>query len=150
MGTKIVNGVRVQQTPAEVDETAARNAEFSSLNAVKGRKREALSRLFKTKRDAGTTASLGGVSVPLATTYESEQEISSVKDELKDGGTQKAVTRSGATITITLTIATAMLAAVRGHHINCRTVDYNHTLAINALTTVGEVEAYDITTGWPS
>lgn len=45
-----------------------------------------------------------------------------------------------------LDFSAAMLTFVYNCHSNC----WTHKNAINALATVGEVESYDFTTGWPT
>ena len=40
--------------------------------------------------------------------------------------------------------------AIELYRMNCKSVDYVHRAAVTACATVGDVLAYDVTTGWPT
>jgi len=55
----------------------------------------------------------------------------------------------GGWVTINRTVILAIAQAVAAHVQACFSRERVHAEAINALTTVSEIEAYDFTTGWP-
>lgn len=56
----------------------------------------------------------------------------------------------GGWITINRTVILAIAQAVAAHVQACFSRERVHAEAINALTTVSEIRAYDFTTGWPT
>jgi len=122
----------------------------ANLTEAVDRKRQLLSTTFIQKRDAGTIANLGATSFVIATTHDSQQELRELTTRMDGNGSQKAVTRSGTPIVFTPAFANAALSAVSDHHAACNTAEYDHLVTIRALTTIAEVDAYDVTIGWPA
>lgn len=114
------------------------------------RKRKLLSRTYRWKRDAGTAITIGGTPTVFATTPEARQELREMATLLGLLGSQKAVTRSGVPVVFDLVTASAALDAVNDHHAACNDAEYDHLVAILALATIADVDAYDVTTGWPA
>lgn len=121
-----------------------------TLEEAKAQKLAFLSAKFRETRDGGTTVSISGNDVHITTTHAAQQELRELVTKLAGGGTQKGVTRSGAPVVFSEAIAQTCLDAVNDHHADCNTAEYDHTLAIAALTTKAAVDDYNIDTGWPS
>lgn len=121
-----------------------------TLSEAVTRKKQQLAEAFTDARDGGTTVTIDSTPVGLATTHDAQQELREVANRLSGGGTQKGVTRSGAPIVFTTALANACLQAVNDHHAACNAVEYDHLVAILVLTTIAEVDAYDVTTAWPA
>lgn len=121
----------------------------TSIDEAKERKRVLLSQTFQMNRDAGTSVLISGTNITMATTHNAQQELREVVARLAGSGTQKGVTRSGAPVIFTEAIAQQCLDAVNGHHGDCNDNEYDQLVAILALTTIAEIDAYDVTTGWP-
>lgn len=118
----------------------------TALAAAKAVKREALSAEFHARREAGVL--VGGDRY--ATSNDGHQELKALVERLASkGGTQKAKTRAGKLINLTLAQAEAIFAAVDDYIAACWTREYDLDAAITAATTKAEVDAIDITTGWP-
>ena len=159
MTTKIVDGVAVEMTAEEIAEFDASRTQYppsTTLTEALERKRAALADLFRENRDGGTTVTISGTPIDLATTHAAQQELREVATKLASGGTQNAVTRSGVPIVFTSALADTCLAAVVDHHSDCNDAEYDHAVALNTLesadpaTSPATVDAYDITTGWPA
>ena len=121
----------------------------TTIQEAQERKQSVLSLTFKQKRDAGTPVTIGGLTVRMATTHDAQQELREVVSRLSGGGTQKGVTRSGAPVLFTPEIAQQCLDAVNSHHGACNDTEYDHLVAILALNTIADIDAYDVTTDWP-
>lgn len=117
-----------------------------SLNDLKQAKRAELRQRFTLERDKGVTVN-GDL---IATTHQARLELAALVENLTvSGGTQKGVTRSGKRIIFDLSTATAALAAVDAHHATCNATEYDLDAEIDAATTKEELEAIDLSVGWP-
>lgn len=121
----------------------------STVDEARARKKLSLANAFSNARDAGATVTISGSAIFIATTHNAQQELREVMTRLSGGGTQKGVTRSGAPIVFTETIAQQCLDAVNDHHGTCNDNEYDHLITILALNTISEIDGYDVTTGWP-
>lgn len=121
----------------------------STVDEAHTRKKLSLANAFSNARDAGATVTISGSSIFIATTHNAQQELREVMTRLSGGGTQKGVTRSGAPVVFTETIAQQCLDAVNNHHGACNDNEYDHLVAILALNTIVEIDGYDVTIGWP-
>lgn len=122
----------------------------STLEEAIDRKKQALASTFARARDAGTVITVGATPISVATSHDAQQELRELAHRLSGGSTQKGVTRSGTPLLFTEAITQQCLAAVNDHHAVCNEAEYDHLLAILALTTIAEVDAYDVSTGWPT
>ncbi len=120
-----------------------------TVEEAQSRKRALLSQTFQMNRDAGTLVLIGGTTVTMATNHNAQQELREVVSRLAGGGTQKGVTRSGAPVVFTEAIAQQCLDAVNDHHGACNDNEYDHLIAMLALISIADIDAYDVTTGWP-
>lgn len=130
----------------------ARTASADEIEAERAVALERLRARFQTSRDAGTTVTLGGEAVPLATTPQAQGEIKSLKEYIAarpNGTTQAIRTRSGRCIDAGLAIAEAMHAAVEAHVSDAWTNDATLGAAIAAAETIAAIRAVDIEAGWP-
>ena len=117
-----------------------------TFSEIKSRKLVALSVQFKQKRDSGVVVS----GYLFSTTNDGHQELKALKERLdRVGGTQKAITRAGDMIEADATQATAIFTAVDDYIAACWSREYDLRVEINAATDVTELEAIDITSGWP-
>lgn len=97
----------------------------------------------------------GGITLPngvkIATSIEDQNRITSVIANARLAGVTD-VRFKGIDGWVTLTIGELELIAssIALHVQECFTAEYNHHVAIDALTTVDEVLAYNIATGWPN
>lgn len=118
----------------------------AAFDAKKQDRIATLSAEFSSRRNAGVTVS-GNV---YATTNDGHQELKALKERLdRVGGTQKAVTRAGDFIEADATQATAIFTAVDDYIAACWTREYVLRVEIIAATDAAELEAIDITSGWP-
>lgn len=116
------------------------------LDTYKQNKRAALRSKFSQERDKGTLINDNLIS----TTHQARLELAALVENLTvNGGTQKGVTRSGKRIIFDLSTATAALAAVDAHHAICNATEYDLDAEIDAATTKEELEAIDLSVGWP-
>lgn len=122
----------------------------TTLDEAIDRKKQVLANTFVRARDAGTVITVGATPIGVATSHDAQQELRELATRLSGGSVQKGVTRSGAPVLFTEAIAEACLTAVNDHHAACNEAEYDHLVAILAQTTIGEVDAYDVTTGWPA
>ena len=66
------------------------------------------------------------------------------------GGTEMTKSFGGIDYTFTTEQWRAMINAVENYAGVCQSITAGHRAAVNALTTIAEVEAYDYTTGYPT
>lgn len=121
----------------------------TSVDEAHERKRMSLVGVFKNARDAGTTVKIAGSGISIATTHKAQQELRELVMHLAISGTQKGVTRSGTPIVFNEAIAKQCLGALNNHYEACNNNEYDHLVAILALNTITDIDAYDVTTNWP-
>lgn len=76
--------------------------------------------------------------------------FNSINIEEKAGMTNTALWLCGEKHIIHIPDALVMLNAIELYAINCYNVTQSHIAAVNALTSIEEIEAYDFKTGYPS
>lgn len=141
---KLVDGQLLDLTPAEQAEYDARH---SDVAARKLARQDELAALRYAKEVGGIT--LGGQSVAtdrqtvaqLTSAWSLAQQNPSVTIEWK---------RENGWFTHTAATLAATLGAVGAHVEACFANEKAHWLAIEALTDVAAIDAYDISTGWPT
>lgn len=107
---------------------------------------------FRTKRDAGTSVTISSQSVPVSTTHEAAIELDRALAKINrtsPAGTINAVTRSGNPVPLTDAVATTMIEAIEDHVAACQGNEYSLYVAINSATTHAQLDAIDVTAGWP-
>lgn len=97
----------------------------------------------------------GGILVngdPIATDREAQSQLSSAFVDLQSGLINDTQWKDaiGTFTLVTLVQLEPVAKAVAAHRRACFTAEQAHVEAINALDTQAELDAYDITTGWPS
>lgn len=122
-------------------------AAYDHLAAVKARKKADLATLRYEKEIAGKTVS----GIPVATDRSSQGKYTAARIVAKEDSnyTVKWKANNGF-IELNATQIIAVADAVRVYVQDCFDNEADHVAAIDLLTTVAEVDAYDITTKWPS
>lgn len=128
-----------------------------TVSQAKAELREALSLEFQTRRDAGITVTMGEATAEIATHIAGRSDLSELVTFLERraaGGennpTQTAATRAGLVFTADLTTARTLRNAVADYVSKVWARDAVLTGQIMAATTIAEVDAVQIGTGWPS
>ena len=131
--------------------TETRTVVDQPLDQVKAQRKEEATAKFRRVRDGGTTLTTPAGAVLLSTLYDAYVELAGVEARTAaGGGTQKGVTRSGSPVMFDNALATAAAQAIATHYDAAYSREYDLYVAINAASTVAEVLAIDITTGWPA
>lgn len=108
--------------------------------------RRELQAQFVTHRDKGVTVN----GARIQTNHDAQQELEALVGKLtRDGGTQKIRTREGVTITADLAAAMALRDAVAAHISAVWDNDATLGEAITNATTHADLDAIDVTAGWP-
>ena len=99
--------------------------------------------------DAVNEFTIGGV--PMWLTFDERNRLQKAV-EAKESLGKDTMTKNwnGVEYTFLLTVWKAMLAALEDYAYDCQNATDGHKAAIEALTTVEAVEAYDFTTGYPN
>lgn len=108
---------------------------------------------FQARRNAGTTASIGGNDVAVATTHEAAVELARAISKIQrtnPAGTIPVVTRGKARVTLTGAIATTMLEAIEDHVALCQARENALYGLVDDAETHADLNAIDHTTGWPT
>lgn len=130
--------------------TKTRSVEDIPLADAKALHKVAATARFRVVRDGGVDLTVGEDTVVLATTHEARIEIKTLVERLSGEDTQKGVTRSGALIAFTETLAVSALAAIDDHHAAANAREYDLHDAIDGCADVDAVRAVDIASGWPT
>lgn len=98
--------------------------------------------------DAVNEFTIGGV--PMWLTFDERNRLQKAV-EAKESLGKDTMTKNwnGVEYTFLLTVWKAMLAALEDYAYDCQNATDGHKAAIEALTTIETVEAYDFTTGYP-
>ena len=143
---KMVNGVRVQMTPAEEAQFEAERA--PSLAQLKAE----LRRRVKTRRlmaeEAGVTVGQNVVE----TTAEFRLRLRELRDYLAENPGEQVPVRlaNGRVVRVSAAQLTAAAKAIMQHIRDCMNAEADHLEAIDALADVPAAQAYDASTGWPA
>jgi hypothetical protein len=124
-----------------------------TARSVADRKTEMKSALrseFAARKAAGKTITIDSTDIAFATDDSAHQQLKALSDRLaSEGGTQKAVTRSGARINVTAAQAAAVFSAIDDYQAACWTREYDLDAAIDAAADHAALDAIDVTAGWP-
>lgn len=103
---------------------------------------------YRNQQERGGTALNGST---IKTDPDSQAKVTGAKvfSDLNPGTTINWKTDDGSWILIDATTITAMAQAVGTHVQACFTQEFTLTNQINAVTTIADLEAIDITAGWP-
>jgi hypothetical protein len=132
------------------DGVVSEAVEDMPLGVAKARLKEQAAQRSRTERIAGTTLTVSGSSVPLATDWEAESSVQGVITYLGASGVLEAVTRSGHVLRWTPALAVAALSAIHYHHAAVHAREAEIVKAIDAASDLDELTAIDINSGWPS
>lgn len=117
---------------------------------IRNRLRLTLTRAFVRHRDSGVSVTLGEQPVEIDTRPNAQQEVAALVRRLERvGGTQSVRTRSGAIFEADLTTAQTIFNAIEDHVAGVWSNDADLGAAIDAAATASELQAIDLSAGWP-
>jgi hypothetical protein len=146
MAHRIVNGVRVEMTAAEVAALEASRA--PSLVTLKRDLRAAVRVRRLACEEAGVTVGQNVVE----TTAEFRQQLRDLRDWVADNPGQQVPVRlaNGRVVRVAAAALAVAAQAISAHIRACLEAEATHLEAIADLADVASAQAYDTSTGWPA
>jgi len=118
-----------------------------AISAARSARKSAVSDLRRSRELGGT--SIAGQPVPSDTAF--RLRLRELAADIADGATSATLQRAdGSWATLTPAQFAVLAAAVRTFVRSCIAAERTHHDAIDALTTVEAIDAYDLSTGWPA
>ena len=143
---KMVSGTLVEMSPAE-------EAAFNASRAIPlAEWKRRLTRMVAERRRA---VEEGGIAVgqqQIETTREFRSQLRELREWAVDNPGQQIPVRlaNGRIVRVSAAQMAAAAQAIIAHVKACMDAEADHLDAVDALATVAQAEAYDVTTGWPA
>lgn len=141
--TKLVNGQTIEMSASEIAEFDAREAVFNSIDNQRLIKKQRTNEIKQAKLTG--TIIVSGMQISLDTDSKAIMALAKTNSR----ATRKIHTHAGDRAILTTAQFDGLVAAIENYGQSVMDRAYDLSEALDAATTAQEIEAIDVTAGWP-